>query len=59
MNTLEEKYIKIKNMAARRIEICKTCEYFYLHTCRKCGCLLAAKTRIKSSACPLEKWMPE
>jgi len=45
----------------RRMEICKTCEYFSSEDvrCRKCGCFLEQKTSLTSSKCPLNKWNPE
>jgi hypothetical protein len=45
----------------RRMEICKTCEYFSSEDvrCRKCGCFLEQKTSLTSAKCPLQKWNPE
>jgi len=40
----------------RRMEICKECEHFTGSRCRKCGCYLAMKTKIKSAQCPIKKW---
>lgn len=44
--------------AEERMSVCEKCEFFnsYLKTCRKCGCFLPAKIKIKSSTCPLTKW---
>jgi len=41
-----------------RIEICNSCEHLFSPTrnCKKCGCFVDAKTRIKSSSCPIAKW---
>lgn len=41
-----------------RLSICKNCEHLYTPTttCKKCGCFMNAKTWIKNSSCPLNKW---
>lgn len=43
-----------------RMRICKTCEQYNLATtqCKKCGCFMYIKARLKSSECPLKKWEP-
>ena len=42
----------------RRIGICKGCDYFddKRNRCKKCGCLLAAKLRVRNARCPVGKW---
>ena len=46
-----------KDLAAERLDICKTCKYFSKkQTCKKCGCFMAAKTKLEKATCPLEKW---
>jgi len=42
----------------RRMEICTPCKHFDRTQvrCKKCGCMLKAKTRFKSASCPLHKW---
>ena len=37
---------------------CQTCEYFFkpTGTCKKCGCFLKLKTKIKAASCPIGKW---
>lgn len=44
--------------AEERLNICAGCEFFnsYLKTCRKCGCYLPVKVKIKFVSCPLNKW---
>ena len=44
--------------AAKRYAICKACpELIKLTTqCKKCGCFMAAKTKLKHAECPLLKW---
>lgn len=41
-----------------RIQICNSCEDFNSKTtqCRKCGCFMSAKTRLKTASCPVGKW---
>jgi hypothetical protein len=41
-----------------RYNICKSCpELIKLtKTCKKCGCFMAAKTKLKHAACPINKW---
>lgn len=45
-------------LAKNRLDICKSCEYLFPPTgnCKKCGCFVAAKTRIKQQKCPMNKW---
>ena len=48
----------------KRLEICKgndeyyPCEYYEpkLARCKKCGCFLKIKAKIKSMKCPIDKW---
>jgi hypothetical protein len=41
-----------------RYNICKSCpELIKLtKTCKKCGCFMSAKTKLKYAACPINKW---
>jgi len=41
---------------SKRLDICKTCPLFENNRCRKCGCFLQAKARIKNEKCPEGKW---
>lgn len=45
-------------VAEHRMNICRSCpEYIKLTTqCKKCGCFMAAKTKLQMAKCPLEKW---
>ena len=45
-------------VAAERLAICKECpELIQLTTqCKKCGCLMNAKTKLPNAECPLGKW---
>lgn len=46
----------------QRLDICRACDYMdkeALHgsgRCKKCGCSIWAKVRLKSSKCPVGKW---
>jgi len=45
-------------IAKERFEICKSCPEMISLTkqCKKCGCFMAAKTKIEAADCPLGKW---
>jgi hypothetical protein len=46
-----------KELADFRLDICKGCEYFSKkQTCKKCGCIMKAKTTLKNAKCPIGKW---
>jgi hypothetical protein len=44
--------------ASERFDICLGCEHLIKLTnqCKKCGCLMTLKTKLKDAACPLKKW---
>lgn len=52
------KYLDDEKVADQRLEICRACpELIQLTTqCRKCGCFMAAKTKLEAAKCPLGKW---
>jgi hypothetical protein len=45
-------------LAEERFNICLSCPELIKLTkqCRKCGCFMAAKTKIEAASCPLGKW---
>jgi hypothetical protein len=47
-----------EHVAKERFEICKACPELVKVTkqCKKCGCFMAAKTKIQGADCPLGKW---
>jgi len=47
-----------EELAASRLKICQTCEWFRpkTQTCKKCGCFMKLKTTLENAKCPLEKW---
>jgi hypothetical protein len=53
----KENYIE-EDLAKERFSICKVCpELIKLTTqCKKCGCFMAAKTKLKTASCPIGKW---
>jgi hypothetical protein len=44
--------------ANARYEICKLCPELINLTkqCKKCGCFMAAKTRLEKATCPIGRW---
>jgi hypothetical protein len=40
----------------KRKKICDTCEHNGEWFCKKCGCILLVKVKIKNSECPIGKW---
>ena len=47
-----------EELAAYRLEICKTCPFYrkLSNTCRKCGCFMKLKTTLAHAKCPEGKW---
>lgn len=41
-----------------RFEICNSCEFYFSPTgnCKKCGCFMKIKTKLKHAKCPINKW---
>lgn len=42
----------------KRYSICKDCPELIKLTkqCKKCGCFMAAKTKLEAATCPIGKW---
>lgn len=42
----------------QRYSICKTCPELIKLTkqCKRCGCFMAVKSKMKAASCPLGKW---
>lgn len=42
----------------QRYSICKSCPELIKLTkqCKKCGCIMPAKTKLESATCPIGKW---
>lgn len=45
-------------LATIRYELCKACPELIKLTkqCKKCGCFMAAKTKLAAAVCPIGKW---
>jgi len=45
-------------VAEERFSICKACPELIKLTyqCKKCGCLMAMKTKLEKAVCPIGKW---
>jgi predicted Zn-ribbon and HTH transcriptional regulator len=46
------------NVSNVRYEICKACPELIKVTkqCKKCGCVMTAKTKLEAAKCPIGKW---
>jgi len=48
---------KQSKLFSNRMAICQACEFkTELGRCRKCGCVLTAKTKCEDCKCPADKW---
>ena len=47
-----------EELANTRMSICNACPELTKLSgqCKKCGCFMAAKTKLESAICPLSKW---
>jgi hypothetical protein len=47
-----------ESLSAHRYSVCQSCPELIKLTkqCKKCGCFMAAKTKLQLATCPLEKW---
>jgi hypothetical protein len=45
-------------LAKQRYDVCLSCPELIKATkqCKKCGCFMAAKTKLQAATCPLSKW---
>ena len=43
----------------KRRALCNDCEHRFGLNCKKCGCFIAAKTKVASTSCPVGKWGKE
>jgi len=43
---------------AKRMDLCNSCPELIQVTkqCKKCGCIMPLKTKLKAASCPLGKW---
>ena len=47
-----------EHISEERLNICLSCDRFMkvTRTCKECGCLMDAKTKLENAFCPLGKW---
>ena len=52
------KIVEDEALSESRLAICSSCpELIKLTTqCKKCGCFMSVKTRLKNASCPIGKW---
>lgn len=55
---IEELTFADTELAKFRLDICHSCEHLFKPTgnCKKCGCFVAGKTKLKQQKCPIDKW---
>lgn len=41
---------------ARRLELCRSCDYLGEGTCLACGCYVELRAAFKTGRCPYKKW---
>lgn len=48
----------IEDISNKRFDICKSCPELIELTnqCKKCGCFMNLKTKLKEATCPIGKW---
>ncbi len=53
-------HIATKEEATHRYAICNACTHFNhtMKTCGLCGCFMVAKTKLRGSSCPDNRWQP-
>jgi hypothetical protein len=51
-------YSDDEDLPSKRFSICQKCPELIKLTgqCKKCGCFMAAKTKLEKATCPLGKW---
>ncbi len=54
---LDTNYVE-ESVRSSRMSTCEACpELIQLtKTCKKCGCFMAAKTKLSNATCPINKW---
>ncbi len=45
-------------LAESRMDICRACPFYIslTHQCKKCGCIMNLKTKLKEAKCPVGNW---
>lgn len=52
VSTIDEKEKVSQEEFERRISFCKECEFLISGMCRKCGCYVEVRARLKNQNCP-------
>lgn len=50
--TLDKKDLVAENVYDNRIKHCKNCDFLISGMCRKCGCYVEVRARLKTQNCP-------
>lgn len=55
---VEKDFIAEESVVVIRLKTCDECPRLFRPTgqCKECGCFVKAKSRLKTSECPLGKW---
>ena len=48
-----------KDTVEERLAHCDSCEHNKMGICKRCGCIIQAKTRLAGQRCPIGLWGPE
>jgi len=56
MQSLMKSFLTSKEKKRERRLICEKCEFNVMNLCKKCGCIIPAKTKLEKSECPIGKW---
>ena len=53
-----ENYFRTEEEKQEKLNICLSCEHLFqpTKTCKKCGCFMDLKTKLKNTVCPIGKW---
>lgn len=50
--TLDKNDLVEDSVYQKRIDYCKSCDYLISGMCRKCGCYVEVRARLKNQSCP-------
>jgi len=55
---LDKDIVASTELREQRLNMCLACEHYFKVSglCKKCGCLMKAKTWIAKAKCPIKKW---
>lgn len=47
-----------EELSKNRMNICNSCDFLFKPTnqCKKCGCFMNLKVKLKNAGCPIGKW---